>query len=132
MNTTVSRLNIGCLDEIRRRVVELGAVKHDLFFLVPVGRGRGIEDLALSPEERLKVLDWMETSPIPVKATCCPEGPTGCLGGRGFAFLSHVGTLQTCGFVETPCGNIRDFGFDFRAMVAAAMNPLGEDGNCRK
>ena len=131
VNTTVSKLNLARLDEIRARVVELGASKHDLFFLVPVGRGRDLAAQALSGEERLRVLDWMKTSPIPAKATCCPEGPTGCLGGRGFAFLSHVGTVQTCGFVETPCGNVRDFDFDLRVTIAAAANPLGRCGNCQ-
>ena len=131
VNTTVSRLNLARLDEIRARAVELGASKHDLFFLVPVGRGRGLAAQALSSEERLRVLDWMASSPIPAKATCCPEGPTGCLGGRGFAFLSHVGALQTCGFVETPCGNVRDFGLDLRAAIAAAANPLGTHGSCQ-
>ena len=57
--------------------------------------------------------------------------PCGCLGGRGFAFLSHVGALQTCGFIEKPCGNIRDFNYDLRALAAAAANPLGERGSCR-
>ena len=132
VNTTVSKLNLDRIDEIRAKAVELGASKHDLFFLVPVGRGSGLSQYALSPEERRGVLDWMAGSPIPAKATCCPEGPTGCLGGRGFAFLSHVGTLQTCGFVEKPCGNVRDFGFDLRATVAAACNPLGATGCCTK
>lgn len=57
--------------------------------------------------------------------------PCGCLGGRGFAFLSHVGDLQTCGFIDRPCGNIRDFGCDFRALISAAENPLGLSGTCR-
>ncbi len=58
--------------------------------------------------------------------------PCGCLGGRGFAFLSHVGDLQTCGFIDRPCGNIRDFDCDFRALVATAANPLGLSGTCRQ
>ena len=58
--------------------------------------------------------------------------PCGCLGGRGFAFLSHVGDLQTCGFIDRPCGNIRDFGCDFRALISAADNPLGLAGTCRE
>ena len=57
--------------------------------------------------------------------------PCGCLGGRGFAFLSHVGDLQTCGFIDTPCGNLRDHACDVRALIAAAANPLGAAGTCR-
>jgi MoaA/NifB/PqqE/SkfB family radical SAM enzyme len=57
--------------------------------------------------------------------------PSGCLGGRGFSFLSHIGNLQTCGFIDIPCGNIRDFNFDFKALVSSASNPLGKCGSCR-
>ena len=132
VNTTVSKLNVGRLGEIRDLAVTLGASKLDLFFLVTVGRGRALAPLAISSEETKRVLAWMASSDgIAMKATCCPSGPTGCLGGRGFAFLSHTGVLQTCGFVEDPCGSIRDYGLDFRAMVAAAQNPLGAAGNCR-
>lgn len=132
VNTTVSKLNVDRLGEIRDLAVSLGASKLDLFFLVTVGRGKALAPLAISDEETRRVLAWMEAERgIAMKATCCPSGPTGCLGGRGFAFLSHTGVLQTCGFVETPCGNIREHGFDFRATIEAAVNPLGAAGNCR-
>jgi len=145
INTTVSKLNINKLDAIADKARELGAAKLDLFFLVPIGRGRGIAQYALSDDETRRVLDWsFALEGIAVKHTCCPSAPAywascgaqgprpcGCLGGRGFAFLSHVGDLQTCGFIDVPCGNIRDFGYDFPALIAAAVNPLGEHGSCR-
>lgn len=31
----------------------------------------------------------------------------GCMGGSSFAFVSHVGKVQICGFLETECGDIR-------------------------
>ena len=148
VNTTVSTLNCDRLDAIYARARELGAAKLDLFFLVPVGRGKGLADHALSEEQTRRVLDWCfrkaTEGPLAIKETCCPSAPrywaacgspgprpTGCLGGRGFAFLSHVGDLQTCGFVDTPCGNIRDFDCDFGALATAAVNPLGACGTCR-
>lgn len=132
VNVTVTKLDVDRLEEIRDRAIAEGASKLDLFFLVPTGRGKAISDLAVGEARTAEVIEWMKgPQPIPMKATCCPRGPTGCLGGRGFAFLSHVGNLQTCGFVDIPCGNIRDHGCDFRALVAAASNPLGECGNCR-
>ena len=151
VNATISRLNAHRLDDIYARAMELGASKLDLFFLVPVGRGKGIADYALTPEQTRQTLDWAfrkaKEGPLAIKETCCPSAltywaerggesvcgprPCGCLGGRGFAFLSHVGELQTCGFMETPCGNIRDFGYDLRALVASAANPLGARGSCR-
>ncbi len=194
VNTTVSTLNVDRLDAIHAKAVELGAAKLDLFFLVPVGRGKGIADYALSPEQTNQVLDWAfakaEQGPLAIKETCCPSAPRrwvqwkqthgsadcpqaagstdcpqsvggadcpqsvgsadcpqsvgsadcpqsaqpppcGCLGGRGFAFLSHIGDLQTCGFIDTPCGNIRDYACDFTALVTTATNPLGACGTCR-
>ncbi|MBI5500967.1 MAG: radical SAM protein [Deltaproteobacteria bacterium] len=40
----------------------------------------------------------------------------GCLGGQGFAFVSHVGIVQICGFLDTPAGDLRANGFDFHAI----------------
>lgn len=151
VNTTVSKLNIAKLDAIYDRAKSFGAGRLDLFFLVPVGRGSAIKDLALSKAETEKVLDWAfakaKSGPLAIKETCCPSAPAswqsrggetaagprpcGCLGGRGFAFLSHVGDLQTCGFITKPCGNIRDFDLDFAQLIAAAANPLGADATCR-
>lgn len=154
VNTTVSTLNLDRLDALYDAAVRLGAAKLDLFFLVPVGRGKGITRYALSPEQTDRVLDWAFAravqGPLTIKTTCCPSAPfrwarwkplhapdaplrppCGCLGGRGFAFLSHVGDLQTCGFIDTPCGNLRDHACDVRALIAAAANPLGAAGTCR-
>ena len=38
----------------------------------------------------------------------------GCLGGQGFAFISHVGIVQICGFLDFPAGNLKENGFDFK------------------
>ena len=31
----------------------------------------------------------------------------GCMGGQTFAFVSHRGKVQICGFLEEECGDIR-------------------------
>lgn len=128
VNVTVSKLNRDKLDAIYDQALEAGATRVDLFFLVPVGRGAEIDALCLSDDETAAVVAWAKDRKT--KLTCCPSAGT-CIGGRGFAFLSHTGDLQTCGFVDVPCGNIRDFGFDFAALAATASNPLGVCGNCR-
>ena len=38
----------------------------------------------------------------------------GCMGGQSFAFISHVGKLQICGFLETECGDLRAQNYDFQ------------------
>ena len=35
----------------------------------------------------------------------------GCLGGTAFAFISHVGQVQPCGYLELDCGNVREKSF---------------------
>jgi heme b synthase len=32
----------------------------------------------------------------------------GCLGGIGFCFISHVGRVQTCGYLDVEAGNVKD------------------------
>ncbi len=137
VNTTVSRLNRDTLPAIRAEAVARGARTLDLFFLVPVGRGAELRDLALSPDETETVLRWAfemdRLGPIRVRETCAPQAvriwhtlgrpghpPAGCMGGRGFVFISHTGVLQPCGFLDVPSGALRDFGFDFKRAYDAS------------
>jgi len=36
----------------------------------------------------------------------------GCLAGVGFAFISHTGIVQTCGYMDLECGDLRKSSFD--------------------
>lgn len=128
INATISTLNFDRLDDIYANALALGATRLDVFSLVPVGRGKEINRYVLSDDQTRELIAWSKSHTC--KLTCCPMAGT-CRGGCGFAFLSHVGVLQTCGFVEDPCGNVRDFGCDFRALCAAAVNPLALRGTCR-
>ena len=129
VNTVVRKGALRNLDAIYASAMLEGATRLDLFFLVPTGRGRSIDSLVPDESEVDAAIDWAKDKKV--KLTCCPQAGT-CIGGRGFAFLSHTGTLQTCGFVQTPCGNIREHGFDFMKLVGTAKNPLGVSGNCRR
>lgn len=137
INTTITRMNIGELQAIFDLVNSLGAVSFHPFLLVPTGRGRDILDQEISPEEYEMVLNWIydHRSPtgITLKPTCAPHyyrilrqrerlaGKTvhpethgldamtkGCLGGQGFAFISHIGITQICGFLDIPAGDLRE------------------------
>ncbi len=141
INTTVSKLNVGELPQILDKASHLGASTMDFFFLVPIGRGSEIAGLALSSDDRDRALEWIaaqaQSAPIRVKTTCAPQykkfetgnlkpesrnGPPdtrpfrGCMGGRGFVFISHTGILQTCGFLDLPCGDLRAANFDFAKL----------------
>ena len=61
----------------------------------------------------------------------------GCLAGMGFCFVSHVGEVQPCGYLELSCGNIRRTAFSdiwresevFRALRDPAAY-MGKCGHC--
>ena len=38
------------------------------------------------------------------------------MGGGSFAFISHVGKVQICGFLDLECGDLRQTGMDFRRI----------------
>ncbi|HHD11846.1 MAG TPA: heme b synthase [Deltaproteobacteria bacterium] len=136
VNTTISKHNIDELPQILELVIKLGAKAHHPFLLVPTGRGANLKHLEIPPEEYERTLEWFyqmrDKVPIQFKPTCAPhyyrifrqgekkKGRTvtkethgldamskGCMGGQTFAFVSHVGKVQICGFLEVECGDIR-------------------------
>ena len=36
------------------------------------------------------------------------------MAGDGFVFISHRGILKTCGFLDVPCGDLREWNYDFK------------------
>jgi len=40
----------------------------------------------------------------------------GCMGGTSFAFISHVGKVQICGFLDEEAGDLKSNGFDFEKI----------------
>lgn len=39
------------------------------------------------------------------------ESTRGCLGGISFCFISHIGRVQPCGYLELDCGNVKKRSF---------------------
>lgn len=140
INTTITKANLEQIPRIQELAVELGAVAHHIFLLVPTGRGKYIVDQAITAAEYEETLNWFydqrEKTPLQLKATCAPhyyrilrqrakeEGKTvtfeshgldavtrGCLGGTGFCFISHRGIVQPCGFLNLNCGDVTQTSF---------------------
>lgn len=136
INTTITRQNNHELPAILDLAIDLGAAAHHVFLLVPTGRGKDLKDQQVTAQEYEEILTWFydqkEPSPLHLKATCAPqfyrilrqkakkEGKSvnyqnfgldattrGCLGGISFCFISHLGQVQPCGYLELDCGNIR-------------------------
>jgi heme b synthase len=136
INTTISRVNVAELPAIQSLAVDLGAVAHHIFLLVPTGRAKDFHEQEIAAADYERTLHWFYDQrrkvPLHLKATCAPhyqrimrerareEGETvtvqthgmdaasrGCLGGGAFLFLSHTGQVQPCGYLELNCGNVR-------------------------
>ena len=136
INTTITRENLHELPDIQKLAVGLGAAAHHIFLLVPTGRGKDFKDQEIAAADYEETLHWFydqrEKVPLQLKATCAPhyyrimrerakeEGKKvtvkthgmdavtrGCLGGTAFLFISHVGQVQPCGYLEVDCGNVR-------------------------
>lgn len=137
INTTVTQRNLHQLPQILDLAVDLGAVAHHLFLLVPTGRGKQLQGEAISPHDYEETLHWFydqrDHVSLHLKVTCAPhyyrilrqrarrEGKTmstehygldavtrGCLGGISFCFISSTGSVQPCGYLELECGNVRE------------------------
>jgi heme b synthase len=135
INTTITQQNLEELPKIQELAVELDAVAHHIFLLVPTGRGKYIVDQEISAQQYEKTLNWFydqsKKVTLQLKATCAPhyyrilrerarqdgEKVTfqshgldavtrGCLGGIGFCFISNTGIVQPCGFLDLNCGNV--------------------------
>lgn len=135
INTTITKTNLKEIPGIFALAENLGAVAHHIFLLVPTGRGKYIFDNSIDAREYEDTLNWFydqrDKTSLQLKATCAPhyyrilrqrakeEGKKvtfeshgldavtrGCLAGTGFCFISHVGRVQTCGFLDVECGDI--------------------------
>jgi radical SAM protein with 4Fe4S-binding SPASM domain len=75
------------------------------------GRGAGAGGQGPAPPSFPSAL-----APRPSPPSVLAAGGKGCLGGKAFAFISHVGKVQICGFLETECGDLRRENLDFRKV----------------
>jgi radical SAM protein with 4Fe4S-binding SPASM domain len=69
-------------------------------------------------------------------AVASPQSARGCLGGKTFAFISHVGKVQICGFLDLSCGDLREERFNFRHIWESSpvfqklRDPKSLSGKC--
>ena len=140
INTTVTKHNLHQVDKMLDLAIELGAVAHHLFLLVPTGRAKDMIDQEIEALEYEELLHWFNDmrnkTPLHLKATCAPHYyrilrqeahakgekvdfdtygldavTRGCLGGTSFCFVSYEGVVQPCGYLELNCGDLRQSSF---------------------
>jgi heme b synthase len=140
INTTITTANVSQIKEILELAKNIGAAAHHIFLLVPTGRGKDLAGQAITAAHYEETLLWFHQESlnceIQLKATCAPhyfrimhqnkpkgekpvkktgahfhESTRGCLGGITFCFISHVGQVQPCGYLELDCGNVKNKSF---------------------
>ena len=137
VNTTVTKHNMGRLNEIAQLVERRGAKLWSVFFLVATGRASASQDLTAEEyEEVFGFLDNLsKTVPFDIKTTeaqhyrryvaqrrkaegadgnsarqSAPEviqRQAGINDGKGFVFVSHTGEIYPSGFLPLAAGNVR-------------------------
>jgi heme b synthase len=163
INTTITQANLPLIAEILDLAVKLGAIAHHIFLLVPTGRGKELRDQEITALDYEKTLHWFyeqrDRVPLQLKATCAPhyhrilrqrvkkEGKKitpqkygldamtrGCLGGISFCFVSHIGDVQPCGYLELNCGNVKEKSFKniwgASEVFQTLRNTNGYQGKC--
>lgn len=165
INTTITKRNLYELPAIYDLAVKLKAVSFHPFLLVPVGRAKELTKEMISAVEYERTLNWIYkkhlSSEISIKPTCAPHYyrifrkreqlagrevkpqthgldayTKGCLGGQSFAFISHTGIVQICGFLDLAAGDLRasHYNFDHIWRTSPLFNQIrnvsGYHGKC--
>jgi radical SAM protein len=137
INTLVTDQTAADLPAIHDLLTGFTIGRWSLFFLIAVGRGTALRELAPEPAERLMawLYDLMQRSPFAIKTTEAPSFRRVAVGqmkaagwdggrirrssiGRGFGirdgngimFISRTGDVAPSGFLPLAAGNVRRMG----------------------
>lgn len=150
IHTTVMDWNVEELEAITDFAVNIGAMAHHVFFLVPTGRAVNIEEEALriaKYELTIKRLMTMQKSvPIEIKPTCAPQFTRvadkmglpirftkGCLAGISYCIISPRGDVQPCAYLDIKLGNVKEQSFTDiwrKNELLKQMRTMDYEGKC--
>jgi radical SAM protein with 4Fe4S-binding SPASM domain len=160
INSTITRMNVGYLNDLLELSLRLRAASFHPFFLVPTGRGKDLSAEELGPEQYEKTLHWVydkqqelgdkiffKPTDVPhymrvmrqrqAGGDGCGGGhgmdrlTRGCLAGTGFCFVSHVGIVQGCGYLDVPAGDLRRQSFAEVWTTSPVFNNLRNLANIK-
>jgi radical SAM protein with 4Fe4S-binding SPASM domain len=131
VNTLVCEQTADDLPAIYDLITGLGAARWSLFFLIQVGRGKGL--LEVTPERSEEIMRWLTRKTaeqrVEIKTTEAPhyrrvavqsamgqvrgvdhavKRGFGIRDGSGILFVSHLGDVYPAGFLPVKAGNVRE------------------------
>jgi radical SAM protein with 4Fe4S-binding SPASM domain len=150
INITAMEYNMDQIEPMMDLVDELSAGILLMYQLVPVGRGRGIEDAALDLDANERLIHFIAQAQRTTRAIIEPvAGPQywpyllqrsgidggpllslaetvfhGCSAGRGFVYVKPNGEVWPCPFIEISCGNVRQTPFSRIWATAPLLQDL--------
>lgn len=150
IHTTIMDWNADEVEAITDFAVELGAVAHHFFFLVPTGRAVSIEEESLKAEAYedilTRIMKKQQTVDIELKPTCAPQFmriakqmgvnmrfSRGCLAGTAYCIIGPKGQVQPCAYLNIPLGDVRETPFDEiwrNNEVLKTLRTLDYKGGC--
>lgn len=150
LHTTVMDWNVNELESITDFAVEIGAMAHHVFFLVPAGRGVNIEEEALRVKDYEKtiarLMEKQKQVNIEIKPTCAPQFvrvadkkgipirfARGCLAGISYCIISPRGDVQPCAYLNIPLGNVKQEPFDeiwSHNLILKELKSMDYKGKC--
>jgi len=153
IHTTVVNDNYEEFENITDFGVKMGARAHHIFFLVPTGRGKDIEEDALRQRQYEglihRILKKQKEVDMEIKPTCAPQFmrvasqkgidmrfSRGCLAGRSYCCILPNGDLHPCPYLPIKVGNVREEGFktlweEGKVLQDLRKPPHGKCGECR-
>lgn len=152
INTLVSRRVARDLPAIADLVAELGAVRWNLYFLVPVKASRDIEVLTAEEVEEVfeRIFDASSTAPFQVRTFEAPHyaryvvqraGETSAqppvgeqfagTTARNVIFVSHTGEISISPFVPVASGNVRYQPLSHLFRTNELFGALRDDNNLK-
>jgi heme b synthase len=64
INSTITKMNVAYLKDLLALAMDIGAVSFHPFMLVPTGRGKGLEQVELTPQEYEETLAWVHDKQV--------------------------------------------------------------------
>ncbi|MGD6806495.1 MAG: radical SAM protein [Candidatus Bathyarchaeia archaeon] len=124
VNTTLTHDNYDQIDDIMTLAESIGVENFHLFFLVPTGRGKKLEDISAEKYEEMitKTFAKVHKHRLNVRPSCAPQFMRiaknmgldmrqwirGCIAGMYYCRVYPNGDITPCPYLPIKLGNIRE------------------------